>query len=217
MPKHKPIKFESTLEPNLKKHIANIFKENPKSKTILNATMGLIAVGGIITLGAAFPALLGEIGKIRRHRKKEKYERYQQFWRSFNNLKKQRALEFVKEEDNCLVYRINEQGKEKIKKFIFDELKINQLKNWDNKWRLVIFDIPETKKNERHALRRKLKELGFYQCQKSAWIYPFECEQEIEFIKDVLNVKPFVKIFLVDKIDDGKTIYHFKNFIRDKI
>lgn len=217
MPKHKPIKFESTLEPSLKKYITNIFKENPKSKTILNATIGLIATGGIITLGAAFPALLGEIGKIRRHRKKEKYGRYQQFWRSFNNLKKQRALEFVKEEDDYLVYKINEKGEEKIKKFIFDELKINQPKSWDSKWRLVIFDIPETKKNRRHALRRKLTEIGFYQCQKSAWVYPFECEQEIEFIKDVLNIRPFVKIFLVDKIDDGKTIYHFKNFIKDKI
>lgn len=217
MPKHKPIKFESTLEPSLKRHIINIFKENPKAKTILNATLGLIAVGGIITFGAAFPAILGEIGKIRRRQKKDSYERYQQIWRSFNNLKQQRALEFVKEENDYLIYKVNENGKKKIKKFIFDELKISAPKNWDNKWRLVIFDIPETKKNERHALRRKLTELGFYQCQKSVWIYPFECEQEIEFIKDILNIKPFVKIFLVDKIDDGKTLYQFKNLIKDRV
>lgn len=217
MPKHKPIKFETTLQPDLKRHIANIFKENSKAKTILNVTLGLIAMGGIITFGAAFPAILGEIGKIRRRQKKESYERYQQIWRSFNNLKKQRAVEFVKEENGYLFYKIKEKGKEKIKQFIFDELKIPIPKTWDNKWRLVIFDVPETKKRERHALRRKLKELDFYQCQKSVWIYPFECEQEIEFVKDILNIKPFVKIFLVDKIDDGKTLYHFKNFIKGRV
>lgn len=214
MPKHKPIKFETTLEPSLKRHITDIFKENRKAKTILNATLGIIAMGGIITFSAAFPALLSEIGKIRQRQKKEKYERYQQIWRSFNNLKRQRALDFVREEDGHMVYKTNKKGEEKIKKFIFDELKISKQKNWDGKWRLVIFDVPETKRKERHALRRKLKELGFYQCQKSAWIYPMECELEIEFIKDALNLKPFVKIFIIEKIDDGKVIYHFKDLIK---
>ena len=217
MPKHKPIKFETTLEPSLNKFVSNIFEENPKAKTIVNATLGLIVAGGIITLGAAFPALLGEIGKTRRHRKKEKYERYQQIWNNFNKLKRQRALEFIREEDGCLIYKVNEKEKERIKKFIFEELKIGAPNSWDGKWRLVIFDIPETKKNARHALRRKLAEIGFYQCQKSAWVHPFECEQEIEFIKDVLNIKPFVKIFIVEKMDDGKTLYHFKNFIKEKV
>jgi len=58
MPKHKPIKFETTLEPSLKKYVLKIFKENPKAKSILNMTLGLIAIGGILTFGAAFPALL---------------------------------------------------------------------------------------------------------------------------------------------------------------
>lgn len=217
MPRHKPIKFETTLEPNLKKFVVNTVKENQKAKTILNATLGLIAVGGILTFGAAFPGILGEIGKIRRRQKRESYEQYQKMWHSFDTLKKQRALNFVKEDDNCLIYQITEKGKTKIKKFVFDELKIENPKNWDEKWRLVIFDIPETKRKERAGLVKKLKDLEFYQCQKSAWIYPFPCDQEIEFIKDVLNIKPFVKLFLVEKIDDGKVLYHFKDLIKNII
>lgn len=216
MPKHRPIKFETSLEPNLLKYVSRILKENKTAKTITNATLGLIAIGGILTFGAAFPALIGEIGKIKSRQKRESYKRYQQIWFNFQRLKKERSLEFVKEDGDYLIYKINGKGKEKIRKFIFDELKIATPKIWDDKWRLVIFDIPETKRRERHALRRKLTELGFCQCQKSAWIYPFECEQEIEFIKDVLNVKPFVKIFLVDKIDDGKVIYHFKDSLKGK-
>lgn len=214
MPKHKPIKFVDTLEPSLKRKISTIMKENSTAKSVLNATLGLIALGGIITMGATFPALLGEIAKIKRSQKKRKYEQYHQIWQSFNNLKKQRAVEFIKEEDGCLIYKLNNKGKEKIKKFIYDELKISKPAKWDNKWRLVIFDIPETKRKARGALRNKLVDLDFYQCQKSAWIHPFNCLEEIEFIKDVLNIKPFVKIFVAEEMDDGKVLYHFKDLIK---
>ncbi|MEW5907709.1 MAG: hypothetical protein AB1643_00795 [Patescibacteria group bacterium] len=217
MPKHKPIKFETSLEPNLRKYIVRIFKENPKAKTALHATLGLIALGGILTFGAAFPALLSEIGKIRSRQRRESYKNYQQFWQSFNYLKKKRALEFVKEENGYLIYKFNKNGKEKLRKFVIDELKLETPQKWDNRWRLVIFDIPETCKKFREALRRKLKDLGFYQCQKSIWIYPFDCTEEIEFLKDFFNIKPFVKLFIVNEIDDGKVLYHFKDFIKKRI
>lgn len=216
MPKHKPIKFESTLQPSLKRYISKVIK-SPQAKSIINATLGLIALGGILTFGAVFPALLGEIGRIRRRKRKEAYEEYQKFWHNFYQLKKQRALDFVKEENGCLVYKLNNKGETKIKKFIFEELKIEKPKKWDSKWRLVIFDIPESKKRERTALRHKLIELGFYQFQKSVWIYPFDCLEEIEFIKDVLNIKPFVKTLLVTELDDGRILYYFKNLIKKTI
>src|SRR3989338_8018923 len=78
----------------------------------------------------------------------------------------------------------------------------------------IIFDINEKKRSGRVAFRKKLNDMGFYQCQKSAWIHPFPCLYEIEFIKDVFNLKPFVKIFLVDEMTDGKTLYHFRNLLK---
>lgn len=214
MPKHKPIKFETTLEPSIKKSIERIIRENQMAKNILHATLGIIALGGMITVGTAFPALISEIGKMKNRRKRESYKQYQQIWHSFNSLKKERAVEFIEEKDGCLIYKINKKGEEKIRTFIFDEIKIAKPKEWDQKWRLVIFDIPEYKRKERVALRIKLKDLGFFQCQKSAWIYPFSCEEEIEFAKDTLGIKPFVKIFLVEKMDDGKVLYHFRELIK---
>lgn len=205
------------MEPNLKKYIARIVKENPKAKTALNATLGLMALGGILTFGAAFPALLGEIGKIRSRQKRESYENYQRYWRSFNYLKKKRSIEFVKEEDNCLIYKLNKNGKERLRKFVLNELKPEKPKKWDRNWRLVIFDIPEPYKKSRDALRRKLSEMGFFQCQKSAWIYPFNCEEEIGFLKEIFNIKPFVKLFIVNTIDDGRVLYHFKEEIRKTV
>lgn len=53
-------------------------------------------------------------------------------------------------------------------------------KPWDKKWRVVIFDIPERKRNQREGLRRKLKELGFGMLQESVWITPFPIANELE-------------------------------------
>lgn len=217
MPRHRPIKFETTLEPSLKKEVLKIVKENRNAKTILNVTLGLVAAGGILTFGVAFPKILGEIGKMRQRQKKESREKYRKIWNNFNSLRNRNALEFVREENSYLVYKLTEKGKEKIKKFAFDEIKINDPAEWDEKWRLVIFDVPEKYTKSRNALRHKLEDLGFYQCQKSAWIHPFPCAEEIEFIKGILNLGPFVKLFLVEEMTDGKVLYHFKNLLKNNI
>ena len=39
----------------------------------------------------------------------------------------------------------------------------------------------------------KLKELGFKELQKSVLILPYECEDEINFIVEVFQIRPFVR------------------------
>lgn len=50
----------------------------------------------------------------------------------------------------------------------------------DNMWKIVIFDIPETKRNIRNTLRSKLKALGFKKWQESIWISPYKIDIRIE-------------------------------------
>ena len=80
------------------------------------------------------------------------------------------------------------------------------MKKWDKKWRMVIFDIPETQKKARYALRAKLKELGFYPLQKSVWVHPFECRDEIDFIIEFFNVSSYVRLAEVNHFDGEKFI-----------
>ncbi len=42
--------------------------------------------------------------------------------------------------------------------------------NWDGKFRIVMWDIPERKRRIRNLFRRKLKEWKFVQWQKSVWV-----------------------------------------------
>ena len=215
MPRHKPIRFETSLEPKLVKEVRRIIRENQKAKTVLNATLALAAVGGILTLATIAPATLVGLGTLIKTGKQQKYQQYRELWTNFRKLKQRGAFEFAEEKDGYLVYRFTEKGKEKIKKLIFEEMNVTKPKRWDGKWRLVIFDIPESRKQARNALRDKLKEMNFYQCQRSVWIHPFPCGEEVAFITHLFNIEPYVKVFRVDEMNDGRVIYHFKNLIKE--
>ena len=171
----------------------------------------------MLTLAVVAPNALGLVARILNKNKKAKKERYRKLWQEFNLMKKRREIDFIKEENGVCVYRLNDKGKSKIKKFILDELLVAVPGKWDKKWRLVVFDIPERWRKERRAFRLKLQEMGFYQCQKSVWIHPFPCIEEIEFLKDIFKIKPFVKLFIVDEMSDGKVLYHFKEMIKSKL
>jgi phenylacetic acid degradation operon negative regulatory protein len=45
-------------------------------------------------------------------------------------------------------------------------------RTWDHKWRIVLFDIPQSRANERTRLRRSLSARWFGYLQNSVWISP---------------------------------------------
>lgn len=63
---------------------------------------------------------------------------------------------------------------------------------WDQKWRIILFDIPEPLKTNRELFRKKLKKLGSHKLQKSIYVHPFDCKKEILRLTEILNIKPFV-------------------------
>lgn len=72
----------------------------------------------------------------------------------------------------------------------------------DKKWRIVTFDIPEKFKKARNALREKLKDLGFLKYQKSIFIYPYECKDEIDFVIEFFDIRPFVRYIEAENLDN---------------
>ncbi len=110
-------------------------------------------------------------------------------------MEKKKYVEVYKGEKGKL-YKITPYGRNKIRSYIFSE------ENWDKKWRIVIFDIPEDKKNDRDYFRYKLKELGFKKLQKSVWVCPFDIIDETKELVNKLRVKSYVKCILADYIDD---------------
>jgi len=107
---------------------------------------------------------------------------------------------------------ITKSGKKELLRYNFDDLKIEKSKIWDGKWRMVIFDIPEKFRDGRVALSNKLKEMGFYRLQKSVFVYPYECENEIDFIREFFDVKKFVILLRLSTFGDYHDLILKKHF-----
>jgi len=122
--------------------------------------------------------------------------------RSLNNLEKQKLVKISYDKNGNEIIKITEKGKKRVLKYNFIDLKISIPKKWDKLWRLVIFDIPEVHKRARDAVTFKLQDMGFHALQKSAYIAPYECRDEIDFICESLKVRRFVNYFLVKEIDN---------------
>ena len=74
------------------------------------------------------------------------------------------------------------------------------VRKWSGNWYLASYDVPESKRNLRNILRRKLKKLGFGEMHASLWICPFNFLGEIEKIVKDYNLSPYVIMAISDKV-----------------
>lgn len=191
----------------MKNMIKNIYMmKNVIRKKSLVADVLLIAAAGPIILSSLFlpnaPQMLKPL--IRWHRNWNKVRR-QRIYEAIRRLNKKRLIE-LEQKGNELYLKITENGKKLIKNFDYDNIKLPNYKKWDKKWRMVIFDIPEKQNKERRALSSKLKGLGFYPLQESAYIYPYDCQNEIDFICGFLSIGRYVNYCTLEVLDkrEGK-------------
>lgn len=86
----------------------------------------------------------------------------------------------------------------------FQNLKFRKLavsrRRWDKKWRVIIFDIPEEMRKQRNIFRSKLKSLDFYMLQKSVFVCPFPCEEELGFMAGYLKVGGYINVIIAESI-----------------
>ncbi|MEK7576698.1 MAG: hypothetical protein AAB482_03300 [Patescibacteria group bacterium] len=131
--------------------------------------------------------------------------------RTIRQLYRAKLLDAKDNPDGSVTMILTDNGKTRAMTYQIDEMQISKMNKWDHKWRVVLFDIPERQKKARNALSNALKKLGFCQFQKSVWIYPFECKNEVDFIIELFSLRPYVRFLLADHIDNELDLKkHFK-------
>ncbi len=108
----------------------------------------------------------------------------------------------IKEKDGEITITLTEAGHEKALKYSIEDIHIETPPYWDKKWRMVMFDIPESQRLARNVFKEKLDEIGFALIQKSAYVHPYPCHNEIEFMRSLYEIKQYVKLIIVDKIEE---------------
>jgi len=152
-----------------------------------------------------FYAMVGEIIKLILEERKD-IKRYQ-LNKTIKELEKREIFYIEEKEGEAIVY-LKDKGREKVLKYSLKKLldfKIKE-KKWDGRWFLVFFDVPETQRNKRDYLRRFLQSIGFYRFQKSVYIFPFECENEVKLIKKIVEGAKYMKYIVAEKIEDEEKI-----------
>lgn len=130
---------------------------------------------------------------------------------AIRKLYQSKLIDLKEKSDGTISMTLTDNGKKKIIQFNLDSIEIKKPKQWDRLWRLVIFDIPEEERRGRNVLAAKLKELGFYPLQKSVFIHPYECKNEIDFITEMFELAPYVRFLRVKDVDielDLKNKFH---------
>ena len=91
-----------------------------------------------------------------------------------------------------------------------EEMRPEKQKKWDQKWRIILFDVWERRRKVRDALRSNLKEFGFVKIQDSVWVYPYPCEKLLIFLRTYFKLGQGILYIVADEIEhDEKLRGHF--------
>jgi DNA-binding transcriptional regulator PaaX len=104
------------------------------------------------------------------------------------------------------VLRLTKRGEQKLRYIQLHEFALQKPRKWDERWRVLIFDIPEKRRGLREKIRGILMLIGFIRLQDSVWIYPYPCEDLIALLKADLKVGKDMLYMIVDTLEYDKPI-----------
>lgn len=132
-------------------------------------------------------------------------------YRLLKEFRENRLVEYHEDNNGKVKVIITERGRLTTMRYDVDNIKIKRPNHWDGRWRIVFFDIPEKHRAARDSLREKLKELGFQEFQRSVFVQPYACWEEINFITEFFDVRPWVRLAEINKItNEPELLIKFK-------
>ncbi len=96
-------------------------------------------------------------------------------------------------------YLFTEKGDVWLKNSAYNYFRIRN-RRWDKKWRIILFDIPLEMEKQRQIFRRRLKRIGCHMIQKSVFVFPYQCQEEIGFWCEDLGLNDYVDIVVADSV-----------------
>ncbi len=189
----------------------NMINKNKKINFTKDTLLKIAGVG-IITLAAtSSPYFLHKL--VKNYFKDKTEADIRRRSKKLAEFNKKKLVNFKELEDGTIKIELTQAGKNIVHQYKLDDMKIPKPAKWDGQWRIVIYDIPQKFKKVSDAFRGKIKQLGMYQLQKSIWVYPYECINELDFLCSVfgLPLEKCVLYFKADKLPNNNKIKEFFN------
>lgn len=154
------------------------------AKKILLAAAGSAAIATVVVLPG-----LGILFKMLDAKDSRERQRIKQALKQLE-AKKVISRRIVKGRER---YVVTKYGKDRIDKYLMADLNIPREQQWDGRWRILMFDIPE--KNKGGRIRRdvsaQIKIIGMHQLQNSVFISPWPCYEQLNLIANYFKVKKY--------------------------
>jgi len=179
--------------------------KNSRTKELLKF---LATCSGIFILSVLDPRLPTKL--LRAYVRERRFQRGR-FLRDLRRLQERDLMDYRENPDGSIKIVLKRRGESVALAYKLEELSLKRPARWDRKWRLVMFDIPHSKKQARDTLRKKLVELGFYPLQKSVFVYPHHCENEIDFICSIFDVRRYVLLISTPDFEGSEKLRHHFN------
>lgn len=170
---------------------------------ITKGVLAVVAVGGMVPILAVAPGLTLAMAPFLR---KKKYHSKQAVQRNIDTLIKNGLLKRVTDEKGQPSLVLTDRGKWEARIHRLDKKDKKEPTTWDGVWRVIVFDVPEHKRKVRGELRRAMTLYGFYQLQKSVWVYPHPCDDFVYLIKSHLGISNDVLYMQVTYIENDKEL-----------
>ena len=118
---------------------------------------------------------------------------------SIRDLSKYKFINKKQNYDGSITVSLTEKGILRALNDDFKNLK-DRKEKWDGKWRMIAFDIPEEYRKGRKALTYRFKAGGFYELQKSLFLYPYDCKKEIMALVKIFKLEKYVRFAILESI-----------------
>ncbi len=177
-----------------------IYRARQKSVLLSYAETLLLLAGefGVELLDAFFPKKYPETWLTRR------LLGLDSFSRDKFRVTRQRLIERGLVAKRARTYAVTAAGRGMLKKL---QRTLNSpAPHWDGEWRLALFDVPETKKKYREALRRELAAAGYLHLQDSVWIGKYPLPDDVLTFIEESNLTKHVYLFLSSTVDREESV-----------
>lgn len=185
-----------TMEKEVKKKI--------RMTKVQTAVLSTIYAAGMISVALLAPNAFAAMSSLsKKSGLEDKMTRGQ---KQSVNISRKRLIEMglIKYEKGFL--HLTEKGEEKMREFEARDFKLDTPRKWDGKWRVLIFDIAESRRPMRDKIRNTLSSIGFMRLQDSVWIYPYDCEDLITMFKADMQIGKDLLYMIVDRLENDGPI-----------
>lgn len=169
----------------------------------------VIAVGGVLGVALLAPNALKALDRPTQIllKKLDERERRRMIGEALSHLKYHKLIT----ENYQHGLELTGKAQKRLLKLNVESLELIIPKKWDGRWRLVFFDIPETRRHHRSTFTEKIQSLGFRVLQQSVYIYPYACREEIAMVSECYGIAKFITYTEVTYIDNDTYLRKYFN------